>query len=67
MGPIHLADYIGLDTIHSILVGWQEDHPNEAAFFMPKCLEDKIASGDYGRKTGKGFYHWDGEKKQGPV
>eukprot|EP00605_Chrysophyceae_sp_TOSAG23-4_P002704 GSChrysophyteH1.ASY1.ANO1.2982.1 assembled CDS len=63
MGPVHLADYIGLDTTHSILVGWQDDFPDEKAFFMPKCLDEKVKAGDLGRKTGKGFYHWDGEKR----
>ena len=24
MGPLHLADYIGLDTLYYILVGWVE-------------------------------------------
>ena len=67
MGPLHLADYIGLDTIHSILVGWQKDFPNEHAFILPKCLVDKINAGDFGRKTGKGFYHWDGEKRGNAV
>eukprot|EP00606_Chrysophyceae_sp_TOSAG23-5_P001369 GSChrysophyteH2.ASY1.ANO1.587.1 assembled CDS len=63
MGPIHLSDYIGLDTCHSIIVGWQKDFPKEAAFIMPECLDAKVKAGDFGRKTGKGFYHWDGEKK----
>jgi len=67
MGPLHLADYIGLDTIHSILVGWQKDFPNEKAFLLPKNLVDKVNAGHFGRKSGKGFYHWDGEKRLGPV
>lgn len=67
MGPLHLADYIGLDTLHSILVGWKKNYPTEPAFFIPACLQDKINKGELGRKTGKGFYHWDGEKVKGPV
>ena len=63
MGPIHLSDYIGLDVMHSILVGWQKDFPHEAAFVMPKCLEEKVAQGHLGRKTGQGFYTWEGDKK----
>jgi 3-hydroxyacyl-CoA dehydrogenase len=62
MGPLHLADYIGLDTLHSILVGWKKNYPNEPAFFIPACLQDKIDKKQLGRKTGKGFYLWDGEK-----
>ena len=63
MGPIHLSDYIGLDVMHSILVGWQKDFPHEAAFVMPKCLEEKVAQGHLGRKTGQGFYTWEGDTK----
>lgn len=67
MGPLHLADYIGLDTCHSIVKGWTENFPNEPAFFIPVCLQEKIDAGDLGRKTGKGFYHWDGDKRGDPV
>ncbi len=51
------------DVCHSIIVGWQKDYPNESAFIMPKCLDDLIAKGHYGRKTGQGFYKWEGDKK----
>jgi len=63
MGPFHLADYIGLDTIHAIIAGWQKSHPDEPAFIMPKCLEELYNKGQLGRKTGQGFYKWDGNKK----
>ena len=58
MGPLHLADYIGLDTIHSIIDGWTTNFPEEPAFVMPKCLKERFDRGDLGRKTGKGFYEW---------
>ena len=68
MGPLHLADFIGLDTINNIITGWVEEFPNEPAFVVPKCLSDKIEAGDLGRKTGKGFYHWgEGDKRGDPV
>ena len=35
MGPLHLADYIGLDTCLSILVGWKKEFPNEPSFIIP--------------------------------
>jgi len=63
MGPLHLADYIGLDTLYFIVQGWTQKFPDEPAFVLPKCLKAKVDSGDLGRKTGKGFYHWDGEKR----
>jgi len=67
MGPLHLADYIGLDTCYYIVKGWMEKYPNEKDFFIPNCLEEMVQEGDLGRKTGKGFYYWDGEKRGGPV
>lgn len=37
--------------------------PDEPAFVIPACLKEKIDAGDLGRKTGKGFYEWDGDKR----
>lgn len=129
MGPVLLADYVGLDTTKAILAGWVREarlrasersraraalglmrsvfaaimypgglrldtctrvwcmrcaplaalaprrmprfvsqvskYPNEPAFFVPKCLEAKVAAGHLGRKTGRGFYLWDGDKPLG--
>lgn len=67
MGPIHLADYIGLDTCLYIVEGWTQKYPNEPAFVLPKCLKEKVEAGHLGRKSGKGFYHWDGDKRGDPV
>jgi len=63
MGPLHLADYIGLDTCYFIVNGWTEKFPEEPAFILPACLKEKIDQGDLGRKTGKGFYEWEGDKR----
>ena len=63
MGPITLTDYVGLDTTLSILKGWVERYPDEPAFRIPKVLEQKVAEGKLGRKTGEGFFTWDGDKK----
>lgn len=63
MGPMHLADYIGLDTCHSIVKGWTQTYPEEPAYFIPACLQEKINAGHLGRKTGKGFYYWEGDKR----
>jgi 3-hydroxyacyl-CoA dehydrogenase len=67
MGPLHLADYVGLDIIHSSLKGWKADFPNDPTFFIPKCLEKLVSEGNLGRKTGQGFYNWTGDKREGPV
>ncbi len=63
MGPLTLTDYVGLDTTLSILEGWVDRYPDEPAFVIPKILQTKVAEGKLGRKTGEGFYKWDGDKK----
>lgn len=67
MGPLMLADYVGLDTTYNILKGWKEAHPNDPAFFIPTCLETMVHRGELGRKTGKGFYVWEGDKVVHPA
>mmetsp|Transcript_25760 Transcript_25760/g.71958 ORF Transcript_25760/g.71958 Transcript_25760/m.71958 type:complete len:341 (+) Transcript_25760:177-1199(+) len=67
MGPLHLADYIGLDTCLYIVQGWVEKYPDEPAFVIPESLVAKVAAGDLGRKTGRGFYVWDGDKRGDPA
>jgi 3-hydroxyacyl-CoA dehydrogenase len=63
MGPITLTDYVGLDTTLSIIEGWCERYPDEPAFAIPAVLRKKVKEGKLGRKTGEGFYKWDGDKK----
>ncbi|MEM3651316.1 MAG: enoyl-CoA hydratase-related protein, partial [Candidatus Jordarchaeaceae archaeon] len=50
MGQIELMDFGGLDTGYNVL-----KHHNMA---IPPVLEEKIKAGDFGQKTGKGFYDW---------
>ena len=43
--------------------GLDRAHPDEPAFAIPQSLRDKVAEGKLGRKTGEGYYKWDGDKK----
>lgn len=63
MGPITLADYVGLDTTLSILEGWCQRFPDEPAFAVPESLRRKVREGAFGRKSGRGFYTWSGDKR----
>ena len=63
MGPITLTDYVGLDTTLFILEGWCDRYPDEPAFAIPEVLRQKVAEGKLGRKTGEGFYKWEGDKR----
>jgi 3-hydroxyacyl-CoA dehydrogenase len=66
MGPLTLADYVGLDTCLSILKGWKSEFPTEPAFIVPASLEKMVAAGKLGRKSGEGYYIWDGDKAIAP-
>jgi 3-hydroxyacyl-CoA dehydrogenase/enoyl-CoA hydratase/3-hydroxybutyryl-CoA epimerase len=56
MGPIELADTVGLDIC--LAVGRMLD-PDTAP---PKKLSELIAAGELGRKTQRGFYDWSSGK-----
>ena len=63
MGPLELADFVGLDTLASICDVMFEEY-RERRFAAPPTLRRMVAAGWYGRKTGKGFYDYSGEKPQ---
>lgn len=63
MGPLHLSDFIGLDTMESV-AEVLFDAFGEPRFKAPALLRQLVASGRLGRKTGMGFYRWEGEKRQ---
>ena len=58
MGPIELLDYVGLDTSKYIVDGWKKRYPEEGAFKTSELLDQIVAQGKYGRKTGGGFYNY---------
>jgi 3-hydroxyacyl-CoA dehydrogenase len=63
MGPITLLDYVGLDTTLFILDGWHKRYPDNPLFDPPNLLREMVQKGYLGRKTGRGFYRWEGDKK----
>lgn len=58
MGPIELADYVGLDTTYNILMGWHEKDPENPLYKPMPILENLVKSGKLGVKTGEGFYKY---------
>jgi len=58
MGPFELADYVGLDTIKFIMDGWSESYPEETLFKKSELLDNLVADGKFGRKSGEGFYKY---------
>jgi 3-hydroxybutyryl-CoA dehydrogenase len=65
MGPLELADLIGLDTVLSIAEVLHRDFGDDK--YRPAIvLRNLVAAGWYGKKTGRGFYVYDekGEKQK---
>ncbi|MBA2793640.1 MAG: 3-hydroxyacyl-CoA dehydrogenase family protein [Thermoleophilaceae bacterium] len=61
MGPLTLADFVGLDTMGSIC-NVMFDEFRERRFAQPPTLRKMLAAGWYGQKSGKGFYDYSGEE-----
>jgi 3-hydroxybutyryl-CoA dehydrogenase len=61
MGPLTLADFVGLDTLASI-ADVMVDAYGEERFAQPDTLRTLVEAGHYGRKSGRGFYDYSGEK-----
>ena len=56
MGPFELLDYVGLEVHRHILLYYAENlHPDYKPY---RVLDEKVGSGDLGKKSGKGFYDW---------
>jgi 3-hydroxybutyryl-CoA dehydrogenase len=61
MGPLTLADFVGLDTLGSIC-DVLFDEFRERRFARPPTLRKMLAAGWYGRKSGMGFYDYSGDE-----
>jgi 3-hydroxybutyryl-CoA dehydrogenase len=56
VGPLRLTDMVGLDVRLGIAEYLTERLGDR--FAPPKLLRDKVAAGELGRKTGRGFFEW---------
>ena len=66
MGPITLSDYVGNDINLAVMKGWVERFPDDPAFQVPEAmelLEEMVEKDLLGRKTGQGFFKWEGNKR----
>ena len=57
IGPLALADLIGLDTVMHIL-NVLEEGMEEDKYAPADLLVEKVSKGELGRKSGTGFYHY---------
>lgn len=56
MGPLQLTDLVGLDVRLNIADYLYKEIGDR--FLAPDILRDKVAKGELGKKSGKGFYEW---------
>jgi 3-hydroxybutyryl-CoA dehydrogenase len=56
MGPLQLTDLVGLDVRLNIADYLYKQVGDR--FLAPDILRDKVARGELGKKSGKGFYEW---------
>jgi 3-hydroxybutyryl-CoA dehydrogenase len=57
MGPLTLADFIGLDVLYAIGESLCEEFKS-AEYAPPPVLKRMVVSGAHGRKSGRGFYDY---------
>lgn len=57
IGPLALADLIGLDTLLAILAAFYDGF-NDSKYRPAPLLKEMVAAGYLGRKTGRGFHHY---------
>ena len=57
MGPLKVSDLVGLD-VRLAIAEYLHQELKEPHYDPPALLRDKVAAGELGKKTGKGFYEW---------
>jgi len=65
MGPLELADFIGLDVCLGVMRVLDEGLEGEH-FAPPKVLVDLVEAGHLGQKTGRGFHTYPRPERTGP-
>ncbi|MGC2999206.1 3-hydroxybutyryl-CoA dehydrogenase [Streptomyces sp. G35A] len=55
MGPLRLADLVGIDTLRAVAAGLYEES-GDPAYAPPEILTRMVEAGHHGQKTGRGFH-----------
>jgi 3-hydroxybutyryl-CoA dehydrogenase len=66
IGPLALADMIGLDTMLSVMEVFYAGF-NDPKYRPAPLLKEMVAAGRLGRKTGMGFYSYGKAPKRSPI
>ena len=57
MGPLKVSDLVGLD-VRLAIADYLHEQLKQPHYEPPRLLREKVAAGELGKKTGKGFYEW---------
>lgn len=57
MGPLRVSDLVGLD-VRLAIADYLHQQLKQPHYEPPRLLREKVAAGELGKKTGKGFYEW---------
>ena len=57
MGPLKVSDLVGLD-VRLAIADYLYQQLKQPHYEPPRLLREKVAAGELGKKTGKGFYEW---------
>jgi len=66
MGPFELLDLTGLDVSSKVMTSIYEQFQQEPRFRPSSLVPPRVAAGLLGRKTGRGWYVYEGDSKQVP-
>ena len=61
MGPFELMDLVGIETNHAVAESMQRQSYGEPRYRPSPLAARKVAAGHLGRKSGRGWYRYDGE------
>jgi 3-hydroxybutyryl-CoA dehydrogenase len=64
MGPFELLDLTGLDVSGKVMESIYEQFQHEPRFRPSSLVGPRIAAGLFGRKSGQGWYEYDGDRKR---
>jgi 3-hydroxybutyryl-CoA dehydrogenase len=67
MGPFELMDTTGLDVSGVVMESIYEQFYQEQRFKPQAFIRNRMAAGLFGRKVGRGFYHYEDNKKIAPA
>jgi 3-hydroxybutyryl-CoA dehydrogenase len=67
MGPFELLDLTGLDVSSKVMQSIYDQFQQDPRYRPSALVPPRVAAGLFGRKTGRGFYSYDGDRKVEPV